>query len=255
MKIKDKKIITCLIAVLVLIIIVASLVIHNKQKRGDWINLDKDNTKIENSSDYLSTITYLNLNTLPDDYYGYFYKDDKVIVKNMNNKIKLYMAIRKVITDKQIDITKEEIKVKASDVEKALKLLFGNNVEYKHESLTGNTCSYTNFKYSNSDKIYIQKSDKCIEPRTGSIINEIINITEEKDKLIVTEKMAYIETSYNFDSKQVLYNIYKDINKTEKVTTVNSYSITSCKNLLNSYKYTFKKDKNNYYLESVELVK
>ena len=85
------------------------------------------------------------------------------------------VAIRKVITDKKIDITKSEIKINASDVEKALKLLFGNNVKYKHESLTGNSCSYSNFKYDKSTKEYVQKSSECIESRTGSIINEIID--------------------------------------------------------------------------------
>ena len=185
MKIKDKTVITCIIAILVLIVVVGVLVITNKGKREEWVTLEENNNQVVDSSDYLSVISYLSLNSLPDNYYGYFYKNDRITVKNIDNKVKIYMAIRKVITDKKIDVSKSEMRINANDVEKALKLLFGSDVEYKHESLTGNSCSYTNFKYSKSDRVYIQKNDKCVEPRNGSIINEVIDVTSEKDKLIV----------------------------------------------------------------------
>ena len=253
MKLKNKKTVIYIIAALILIIIVGSLVIINKENRKE--ETTKESNEIETTSDYLSTVSYLKLNTLPDDYYGYFYKKEKVTLNNIDNKIKLYMAIRKVITDKKINANNSKIEIATSDVEKTLKVLFGDKVEYKHESLNGNTCSYTAFKYDKSSKSYIQESDDCVEPRTDTIISEIIDTTEENNYLKITEKVAFVETSYNLETKKIVYNIYKDINKTEKVATVDSYTIESCKDLLNSYQYTFKKDSNNYYLETVEIIK
>lgn len=257
MKIKDKKVIIYIVAAIILMILVGFLVITNKEKRGEWVTLEEDNSQDEilESNDYYSIINYLKLNTLPDEYYGYFYTEDNLKQRDIKNNIKIYMAIRKVIADKGLSNIDEEIKINESDVTKSLKEIFGNIVEYSHESLSGNTCSYTNFTYDKDSKTYIQKPSECIEPRTDTILYEIVDTKEEDGVVIIQEKVGFIENSYNLETKKLVYNIYKDVDKLEKIATVDNYSIDSCKELLYTYKYTFKKDNNNYYLESIDVIK
>ena len=256
MKIKDKnKLVTYVVLATLLIIVVGTLVITNKEKRGELGNLEEENKEeVLTGIDYYSIMNYQKLNTLPDKYYGYFYKINKVEAKNIDNKIKLYMAIRKVVADQKLGDVEKEIKIKESDIKKAIKEIFGNNVVYKNESLSGNACSYTNFQYDKSSKTYIQKPSDCTDNRTDTILDEIISTTEENNIVKVQEKVGFVETSYNLETKKLSYNIYKDIEKKEKVATVDNYSIDSCKELLNTYQYTFKKDNNHYYLESTEMI-
>lgn len=256
MKIKDKNKVTIYIVLAILLIIaVGTLVIVNKEKRGDLVTLEEENNEdVLTGIDYYSIINYQKLNTLPDEYYGYFYKTKKVETKDIDNTVKLYMAIRKVVADQKLGNIEKEIQIKESDVAKAIKEIFGDKVEYKNESLNGNACSYTNFQYDKNSKMYIQKPDDCTETRTDTILDEMISTVEENDIVKVQEKVGFVETSYNLETKKLSYNIYKDIEKKEKVVTVDNYSIDSCKELLNTYQYTFKKDNNHYYLESVEMI-
>ena len=87
------------------------------------------------------------------------------------------------------------------------------------------------------------------------MIYEFIDTNEDDNQLIIQEKIAFVEISYNLEMNKIVYNIYKDIWKKEKVATVDNYSIDSCRDLLNTYQYTFKKNNNNYNLQKIELVK
>lgn len=257
MRIKDnKKIVIYIVIAILLIIVVGALIIVNKEKNEEWTTLEEDNSQVEDLEgiDYYSIMNYLKLNTLPDEYYGYFYKINNIETKDIDNKVKLYMAIRKVVADQKLGDIEKEIQIKESDIAKALKEIFGDKVEYKNESLSGNTCSYTDFKYDKASKMYVQKPSDCIETRTDTVLDEITSTTEVNNTVKVQEKVGFIETSYNLETKKLAYNIYKDIEKKEKVATVDNYSIDSCKELLNTYQYTFKKDNNHYYLESVEMI-
>lgn len=255
-KIKDKnKLIIYVVVATLLIISVGTLVITNKEKRGEWVTLEEENKKeVLTGTDYYSIMNYQKLNTLPDEYYGYFYKNNKVEAKDIDNKVKLYMAIRKVAEEQKLGDIEKEIKIKESDIAKAIKEIFGNKIEYKNESLNGNACSYTNFKYDKKSKTYIQEPGDCTDDSTDTILDEVISTTEENNIVKVQEKVGFVETSYNLETKKLSYNIYKDVDKKEKVATVDSYSIDSCKDSLNTYQYTFKKDNNHYYLESIEMI-
>lgn len=263
MKLKDKKLIIYIVAFILLVIVICSLVIVNKnnhkEKDSDTdINNEDVNTEnigVSESYDYYSVINYFKLNNLPVEYYGYFYQNDQIDYSDIKNDVKLYMAIRKVITDENmIDVTKK-IEIKESSIDKAIKSIFGQDAEYKNESLNGDSCSYSNFKYNKANKTYIQEPGECLETRTDSIIYEFIDTKENDNQLIVQEKVAFVEISYNLETRKIAYNIYKDIEKKEKVITVDSYNIDSYRDLLNTYQYTFKKDSGNYHLQKVELVK
>ena len=238
---------------IILLLVFGYLVIINKDSTKKEKN-EPTNDKVELVNFDETVINYVKLNSLPEEYFGYFYKKDKYNMSDIDNNIKIYMAIRKVLSNQDDVNPSKKIEIKEEDVTKELKTIFGNNVTYKHESLNGNNCSYTNFKYDKSKKIYVQEKGECDQSETATIIYENIDRNETDTNLIIKERMAYVQTSYDLENKKVVYHIYKDINKTEKVATVDNYSIASCKDLLNTYQYTFKKENKNYYLEKIEKV-
>lgn len=245
----NKKIYIYLILLLAIITIICLVIINNKNH-----NTENDFNISNTKTNYTNIISYLQLNTLPDEYYGYFYKKEEVTTDTIPNNIKIYMAIRKIITANKL---KNNIEIKASDVEDALVSIFGTNVKYNHQSITGNNNSYTTFKYDKG--IYKEDKTKCDDicnnPRTDSIISNIVKVDNTDNSTIVYEQVAFVSTGYDPDTKKITYYIYKDIDKKELVSKEDSYSIDNCKDKLNTYKYTFKKDKDNYYFERVELVK
>ncbi len=209
--------------------------------------------------DYYTVINYLNLNTLPEEYYGYFFQNDELKVDDMDNKIKIYMAIRKIVADNPTTYlnTDKKLEINASDVEKALTILFGKDVKYKHDSLSGNACSYTDFKYDKENNLYTQMPSDCDELAKSTIYTEVVNTTEEDDKIIISEKVAFINFDYNLEEKKIYYYVYGDSKTTDLIATVESYGIDSCRESVPTYQFTFLKDKENgtYYLDKVELVK
>ncbi len=258
----NKNVLIIIISVVVILLIALGVLIFNNKDKD---NKPKDNNKgnntenLENAKmpDYYSILSYLKLTNLPEKYLGYFYQKDNYSVSTIDNKVKIYMGIRKVIGDNgdKYNNPTNKIELKKEDVEKALISIFGPDIDYKHESLDGNSCSFSSFKYDKTKNLYIQEPGECPEMGTDTMLTEISNIKQEDKTVEIYEKFAYVELSYNLESQKVSYDIYKEVAKTTKVATVDEYSLESCKDQLNTYKYTFKLNNKNYYLESVELVK
>lgn len=243
-----------LIGIGVLLLLIIAISISFMLKKDNKVNSNKNEDV--SKYNYYDVLSYLKLNDLPDEYYGYFYKKDGFNTNDISNNIKIYMAIRKVIADKSLT---ENIEIKASDVEDALKTIFGSSVKYNHQSIIGNNISYTTFNYDKDKNIYKEDKLKCTEncesPRNDSIISKIVKTNNNDDIIEVYEMVGFVATGYNLQDKKVVYYIYKDIDKKQLVGTSDIYSIDQYKDKLSTYKYTFRKDKNNYYFEKVELVK
>ena len=209
--------------------------------------------------DYYTVINYLNLNTLPKEYYGYFFQNDELSADDMDNQVKIYMAIRKIVADNPNTYlnTDKKLEINASDVEKALTTLFGKEVEYKHVSLNGNACSYTDFKYDKESKLYTQMPSDCPDAARNSIYTELVSTNEGEDKIVINEKVAIINFDYNLEAKKTYYYVYRDLEATDLIATVENYGIDSCRDSIPTYQFTFLKDKEsgNYYFDKVELVK
>ena len=251
-------------SILVLIVLAVILVVINQNNQEEKPKEDPNQQEESPSKgetiampDYYSFMGYLNLNSLPDEYFGYFYTKDKIKVNDIPNQIKIYLAIRKIISEQTEKYAKptETLTIPASEVETALEELFGTKINYKHESLEGNTCSYSAFKYNKSEKAYIQEPAECIESGRGTILSEIVSTEEGNDKVVVTEKIAFITFQYNIESKKIVYSIFKDVAGKQLVGTASSYGIQENKDDLDAYKYTFERDKSRYVLSSIERVK
>ena len=209
--------------------------------------------------DYYTVINYLNLNTLPKEYYGYFFQNNELSADDMDNQIKIYMAIRKIVADNPNAYlnTDKKLEINASDVEKALTTLFGKEVEYEHTSLNGNACSYTDFKYDKESKLYTQMPSEYLDAARNTIYTELVSTNEDEDKIVISEKVAIINFDYNLEAKKTYYYVYRDLAATDLIATVENYGIDSCRDSVPTYQFTFLKDKESgsYYFDKVELVK
>jgi len=262
---KDKqKQIIIIGSILVLIVLVVILIVvnqnNNSEKPNDDPNVEETPSNNDNPltmPDYYSIMGYLTPNTLPKEYFAYFYTKDSIKANDIPNQIKIYMAIRNIISEQTEKYAKptETITIPQSEVETELKELFGSKIDYKHESLVGNTCNYSAFKYNKAEKAYVQEPSECPSSGPGTIFSEIISIEESNDKIEVTEKIAFITFQYDIQNKKIVYSIFKDVKGKDLVGTSSTYSITDYKGKLDTYKYTFKRDKTSYILSSVERVK
>ncbi|MDD6223729.1 MAG: hypothetical protein PUB18_01865, partial [bacterium] len=181
----------------------------------------------------------------------------KTEIASLDNQLKLYMAIRQVIsenadTQKYSDGSKK-IEIPAAEVEQEWKELFKDS-KIKHESLKGDSCSYSAFIYDKKTKTYIQEPnpDHCTS-RNEAIIAVVNDTVVNGNTIEIYENFGYVESNYNLETASISYNIYKDMAKTEKVATTTEFGITPYLEQLSTYKYTFEKNGNTYSFVKVEL--
>lgn len=251
-----------LLLIIIIVLIVTFFISQDKMKANEpkpEPTVQPTDPAEVKTPDYYTVINYLNLNTLPEEYYGYFFKNDELSVDDMDNKIKVYMAIRKIVADNPNAYlnTDKKLEINASDVEKALTTLFGKKVKVEHTSLSGNACSYTDFKYDKENNLYTQMPSDCPDAARNTIYTELVNTNEDEDKIVISEKVAIINFDYNLEEKKTYYYVYRDLEATDLIATVENYGIDSCRDSVPTYQFTFLKDKESgsYYFDKVELVK
>lgn len=218
---------------------------HNKDQNQ---NHNSDSSKVVKITDTNGSgfdpynfVYSFNLNTLPKEYFAYFFGDNNITKDNLENKIKIFFAIRKLISEneeKYGDATKE-IHVSTEAVEKALKIIFGEDITYTHESLAGNSCTFTGFSYNSEKREYVQvPSDDC------QAVQDLIIYSEQSDAVIsdnvleIPISVAFVETVINPEST-VSYNYYQDIHKQTLLTTNSQYNTAEIKDKLRNYKFKF----------------
>lgn len=208
--------------------------------------------------DPYNLIYSLNLNTLPEEYFGYFFQGNSVNANELENKVKIFLAIRKLIAEdeeKYGDETKE-IYISAEVVEKSLEMIFGKDISYTHESLGGNSCTFTGFSYDNDKKEYVQKpSDDCKMGQDLMIYTEQSEISATDQTLEVPMNIVFVETLINPESTDISYNYYQDINKQTLLTTNNQYNVDAIRNQLQNYKFVFNIVDGIHQFSAVERVK
>ena len=251
-----------LLVILIIVLVIMFFVSQDKKEHNETTpepTVQPTDPAEVKTPDYYTVINYLNLNTLPEEYYGYFFKNDELKATDIDNNIKIYMAIRKIVADDPTTYlnTDKKLEIKASDVEQALTTLFGKDVKYEYTSLSGNACSYTEFKYDKENNLYTQTPSDCDELARNTIYTELENTNEDDDKIVIREKVAFINFDYNLEEKKTYYYVYRDLEATDLIATVDNYGIDSCRDNVPTYQFTFLKNKENgtYYFDKVELVK
>ncbi len=212
--------------------------------------------EIPSVPDYYMLINSLNIAGLPKEYFGYFFQKESYTKEEVQNQVKIYMAIRQVIAENadQYQDPSKELQIKQADVEKAVKAIFGKDTKIQLESLKGNSCNYSAFQYDKKKKLYIQKPGECSEDQTMSILMEQSNMEILEDKVIFVVKAVFVDFTYNAESGVITYEYYNDISKKLSLGSSEQYDIGAFRDKAFTYQFTFIKDKGQYAFEKVERI-
>lgn len=249
-----------------IIVIIALLIFFIVKGTGKKKPTEEEKTLAEN----LVTEYYKNLTLgYATQYYGVelLFEHDKVTLDDLQKKEILNTAI-KYASDEGFDISvpslvlemleqngvysniKDYSVYKAEAIRKAVKDLFGQDIELTNETST--TGYLYDFYYNEEFDLVLTKRNDVAEPDNNSVFVDysIIETTKEKDKLKTTLAIYY---GQGIDS---IYNYAKDSNGeniiAEEVRELPTDKLSECD------KYTFTLTKNsdgNYILESIEKVK
>jgi hypothetical protein len=242
-----------LILILLVIIILETKVLYD----NNLLNFSKNNNaSLEQSSDitsntndnikdsnwYLENYSYLidNIKTnLSSDDITYLYQGNYTET-TINNNIRLNMAYQ-LLDNNEITIENSVITISEEDLKDNYKKIFGSLDNYKAENFTNNCIQ---FIYNKT--MYMAIDTNCND-NSLEIIEKIKNIYEEDNNIIIETIVGLYNNSDNS-----LSNINNQI-------VVNNYSksdnLSNLEDKLNSYKYTFQKIDNNYYLKEINKVK
>lgn len=188
---------------------------------------------------------------LPDEYYGYFYKQDEYMVKDIKDEVKIYLAIMEIKNNDMnfnkhiVNKDKGTIEIPASEVNEQITRIFGPNITYKNVDLNGDECTYFTFKYSKKRKSYISKPLQCNKKTTKEIITYDDRKTT-KDEMTFTQKLLI------FDNNK----LYLDFDLKTEIPEENRTNLDKYDAQMLRYTYTLTNNKDdNYYLTKIKLSK
>ena len=127
----------------------------------------------------------------------------------------------------------------------------GRNRPGNHDSADYDYCGFSRFKFDNTRNVYISDPFTCNTFPKPHIDSKITKIYKNGKVVEVTIKIAYIkyETNEKEEVTKLVYKHLNDQNPLEKhiLLTDNSYDINNILGKLDTYKFTFTLNSNNYY--------
>lgn len=188
-----------------------------------------------------------------NNYYAYYYKNDKITFNELDNVVKTYLTIHSIdYKNAPVDLNKNCYQVKSNDLKIAYEKIFNQN----------------NFKLDNTvnnPKLEINNEDICIYDTNTSDYNYtldtlFVNAAYQDNELLIYERVAFIKLDDNnleFYSDYDMKNLIYKANRSEtELSFLNNLNIVS--NVLiryqekfNIYKYTFEKNNEHYYFKSI----
>ena len=200
----------------------------NSNMNNNIIINDKKN--VSKKEDYSYLLDMVNIKLPFDNNSSLYLYAGNYNEKNINSSIKLTLAYNYILKD---EFTKEEMK-------EAYIKLFGTDKNYQDVSFDYE-CKH--FKY---DETYKLISDECMNISSKEIVEKIINISNKKDKVVITTVVGVYD-----NSDKSLYN-YKNIYDAVAVNLNSNFDISSYQKKLNTYEYTFINNNGEYYFDSIK---
>ncbi len=191
------------------------------------------------------------------NFFGYFYKKDKVTVKDISDKAKIYMALSNIafVDNKEYTDDKGNVVLPKEVVQEKVKELFGKEVTYKDQALVeeGNDSRMAYFGFDNEKQAYVLNAYGHSSVAYYNEIKTNIDQALKKDKQLEITLSMYKKV-VNKDG----YTIYKDMESNQELTTLKFGEekdiFKEYKQDLQQYKYTFVLDEDKYILSSVEKI-
>lgn len=162
---------------------------------------------------------------------------------NIKDTIKLNLAYKFIENKNETDYN---YTINEEDMKTAYSKIFGNLDNYNPTSFT---LGCMQFYYNSNDQIYTAFKFNCDSSNTLKIKEEIKDMYEENDKIIIETVMGVYDTNnkYLFNYSNLYLSLTNDFDE--------SKSVLDYENKLNTYKYTFSKNGDDYYFESITKTK
>lgn len=269
------------IAGILIIVLLLSPLPFGKDNKNDKLNSNGDdvneNVNNENSSEDGLYIGEIELNEpivlsleeivefTTDDFKNIdlfpLYQKDVLEVKDIPNDIKLYMLIRNggfynLLKDNGVGTYVETcdskgIVIDTNKIDQLSKNLFGQETTLEYKSI--NYRYYVS--YGVSEKITLtyennQYLAKCSDFKENNNLNKFVQ--QKTQKVIGTESAIEMYQYVVFINET---GVYKDTDFKTLITNDKSAEMSEYIDKGNTYKYTFSKNENKYYLSKIELVK
>ena len=199
-------------------------------------------------------------------YYGYFYNQDYLDINGISNDAKVMIGItqNKNFKNDFINATYDAVApdgtnldviiLSKEEVSEGINSFFGPNTEYSDTSLIDaktDYCGFSGFEFDDTRNVYMNNPISCSGFPLPYIDTKVMRVFRSGNIIEVTLKVAYIKfDSTNKDN--VIKYIYADNNSSKYIEkhhllTDNSYHIDNVLDKLNTYKFTFTLNSNNYY--------
>ena len=180
---------------------------------------------------------------------NYDFQDETYKKGTFSNQYILGLAISRYYLDNPT--TKD---VNESIIDAYVKKIFGK-ITYAHESgyfLTSSLCKFTYDKGMHSYKI----NTECNHNDSTNILKKRTKAYKTATVLYVQEKIVVTEKVKSDDETMNLINVYKDINKNDKITTVEEKNIKMDDYLeeAETYEYKFEFDGESFVFKEIKKI-
>lgn len=190
-------------------------------------------------------------------YFGYIYKQDKILAKNFDKTAALYLALHNDLIPSTASPYLIGAKVK-SKYEK----IFGKQLAYAPGNIAaGNFC---NIVYNAGNDTYFYNYQNTSNMYSPEYLTYTVSTKIKDDKVIVTRKAYYVEYSNNGGANISTAIIYADSDKSVKIGQLSLRNnalnekevIDKFNSKLKTYEYTFiEKKEDDYSFYSIKKIK
>ncbi len=254
---------------------VTSKVVENKKEPIEEINTEEE---IDVNSDIaLEFINKINIfdSIKAGSYYGYFYNQDYLDINNISNDAKIMIGIaqNKNFKNDFINATYEAqapdgtslnvIILAKDEVEEGINSFFGPSTVYQDENLkdaNSDYCGFSGFAFDETRNVYMNNPLSCNGFPNPYIDTKVIRVFKTGKNIEIYLKIAYIKYDANNEDDVIKY-VYTNNNannylEAHHILTDNSYKIDNILDKLDTFKFTFTLNSNNYYyFNKVEKIK
>lgn len=230
----------------------------------NWINKKFDGTNFKyneesqnvvkkelNVSDYLDLYNKVSFdfleNNFGEEFFNIYYGNEK-----FSSDYYLFVGVLNIISKDLVINCNYDRVLSSLEVDSSIKSIFGN-VEYDKKSFETLNHHFSIEYNEELDSFHIL-TDKCsgYDFSNGGIKSELFGAQMIQNNLYLDEVVMYVD--YSMDSNSNMKFYYRaGIDKNSKFISNNYEDVD--KKTLPVYRYTFKNENNNYYLESIKIYK
>ena len=279
----------CLILLLIVITLVA-YILNNTMKSNtnssktskfeklnasDYEQVEKLFNRMNGFTEHLELLTIDNDGT--SELYDYFYDKESLLNKNVTDNVKFAIAYnelyRKKVNEEIIPSNNDNVfnnfRFYLEDINEKVNEIFGNSINVNNiinkENIVNVVIDGNGFKYDEKTKSFSLSGSGVGDCSSAEYKTKIIDAKKYSDKIEIINKVMFSFSSGCEDEEKLLilkspysYNNYKnfiiaDLSNTKK--NYNDINIDDYLDSLDSYKWTFTKNKDgNYIFSSVEKI-